>query len=155
MQHKCFRERKPRKKRREELSLSQRICSSSRNLSRECGFAFFGCSVALCADPVLLIWPAKGKGCSSSLCRSSPYQIGTSSFPPHQCWFTSSCPHVIPQKEKHRIKWFWQSFVLVLWHMIRVGKQKSKATAPVYCEWTVLSNFSIYVPAYNTAAHMD
>lgn len=56
-----------------------------------------------------LIWLAKGKGCSSSLSRSSPHQIGTCSFPPHQCWFTSSCPYVIPQKEKHRIEWFWQS----------------------------------------------
>lgn len=112
MQNNFFRVRKPRKKRKNFLcpdTFEQQHSSSSRNLSGKCGFAFFVSSVGLCADPVLLICPAKGKGCSSSLCRSWPHQIGTCSFPPHQCWSTSSCPYAIPQKEKHRIEWFWQS----------------------------------------------
>lgn len=117
-----------------------------------CGAVCWSCFISMASQR---------KGCSSSLCGFSPHQIGTCPFPPHQCWFTSSCPYVIPQKEKHRQnKMVLAEFVpnilwLVLWHMIRVSKQKSKATAPVYCERAVLSNFSIYVPAYNMATHMD
>lgn len=82
-----------------------------------------------------------------------------SSFPPHQCWFTSSGLYVIHQKEKPRMNDFnslrltFRSSCFDIWSE-RVSS-KHKAAAPVYCERAVLSSFSIYVPAYNMSSHMD